>query len=100
MVSVRVLYASEHRSTQEIADRIGERLRRRRHPVETRELRAPSEGQGPLPGDALVLGSAVHDGAWLPTAEGFVADTLRLRPSRCASGRGSAPPLSRGPSAR
>ncbi|MET8509246.1 flavodoxin domain-containing protein [Streptomyces sp. NPDC004787] len=72
MASVRILYASEHHSTEEIADRIGERLRLNGHHVEIQALRAPSEGHGPLPGDALVLGSAVHDGAWLPAAEDFV----------------------------
>ncbi|WP_030690727.1 flavodoxin domain-containing protein [Streptomyces globisporus] len=84
MVSVWVLYASEHHSTQEIADRIGERLRLNGHHVQIQALRAFPEEQWPLPGDALVLGSAVHDGAWLPAAEGFVrnnADRLGDQPT-------------------
>ncbi|MEU9997491.1 flavodoxin domain-containing protein [Streptomyces sp. NPDC050848] len=84
MVSVWVLYASEHHSTEEIADRIGDRLRLNGHHVEIQALRVPSEGQRSLPGDALVLGSAVHDGAWLPAAEGFVrnnADRLGDQPT-------------------
>ncbi|MEV6246741.1 flavodoxin domain-containing protein [Streptomyces sp. NPDC051742] len=83
MVSVRVLYASEHHSTQEIADRIGKRLRLNGHPVEILALRSASN-QWPSQSGALVLGSAVHDGAWLPAAEGFVrnnADRLGDQPT-------------------
>ncbi|QNE73367.1 flavodoxin [Streptomyces finlayi] len=72
MAAVRVLYASAHHSTQEIADRIGERLRLRGHAVEIQALREPSDGQWRSAGDVLVLGSAIHDGAWLPAAEAFV----------------------------
>lgn len=74
MVSVCVLYASEHHSTQEIADRIGERLRLNGHHVKIQALDASFRGRWRLPCDALVLGSAVHDGAWLPAAESFVTD--------------------------
>lgn len=84
MVSIRVLYASEHHSTREIADRIGKRLRLHGHHVEILALRAASDGQWPAQSGALVLGSAVHDGAWLPAAEGFVrnnADRMRDQPT-------------------
>ncbi|MBX9427016.1 flavodoxin domain-containing protein [Streptomyces lateritius] len=84
MVFVWILYASEHHSTEEIADRIGERLRLNGHHVEIQALRASSDGPWRSPSDALVLGSAVHDGAWLPAAEGFVrnnADRLSDQPT-------------------
>ncbi|MFF5924221.1 flavodoxin domain-containing protein [Streptomyces flavochromogenes] len=81
MVFVRVLYASEHHSTQEIASRIGTRLRTQGHHVEVRAL---TSALGGLPrADAFVMGSAVHDGAWLPTAEAAVrvgAEGLRGQP--------------------
>ncbi|MFF0428154.1 flavodoxin domain-containing protein [Streptomyces sp. NPDC004520] len=81
MVSVRILYASEHHSTQEIASRIGRRLRTHGHRVEVRAL----DPGGPWlhQADALVMGSAVHDGAWLPRAEAAVrgrAEQLREQP--------------------
>ncbi|MGW6395981.1 flavodoxin domain-containing protein [Streptomyces sp. NPDC055103] len=83
MVFVRVLYASEHHSTQEIASRIGARLRTHGHHVDVRELASALGGQGLLRADAFVMGSAVHDGAWLPTAEAAVrvgAEGLREQP--------------------
>ncbi|WP_086830442.1 flavodoxin domain-containing protein [Streptomyces sp. NRRL B-24572] len=88
MVSVRILYASEHHSTQEIAPRIGRRLRTHGHRVEVR-ARDPDPG-GPWlqQADALVMGSAVHDGAWLPCAEAAVrggAEQLREQPVRMFS---------------
>ncbi|MFC8272714.1 flavodoxin domain-containing protein [Streptomyces sp. NPDC057271] len=80
MVSVRILYASEHHSTQEIASRIGGRLRTHGHRVEVRPLDADPGGPWPQQADALVMGSAVHDGAWLPSAEAVVRDrTEQLR---------------------
>ncbi|MFJ9576777.1 flavodoxin domain-containing protein [Streptomyces sp. NPDC101191] len=84
MVFVWVLRASEHHSPQEIADRIGRRLRLNGHHVETQALPATSDRQWPSPGEGLVLGSAVHDGAWLPAAEHFVrinADRLGGQPT-------------------
>ncbi|RPK88510.1 MULTISPECIES: flavodoxin domain-containing protein [Streptomyces] len=80
MVSVRILYASEHHSTQEIASRIGSRLRTHGHRVEVRALDSDPGRPWLHQADALVLGSAVHDGAWLPSAEAAVrARTERLR---------------------
>lgn len=72
MVLVRILYASRHGSTQEIAERIGTRLSASGHRVDVQPLRVGS-GRGRLPqADAYVVGSAVHDGAWLPEAEAVV----------------------------
>ncbi|MFG2867421.1 flavodoxin domain-containing protein [Streptomyces sp. NPDC048338] len=71
MVSVRILCASEHHSTQEIAEEIAGRLERAGHDTNVGTLRTGAEPLGP-PHDALVIGSAVHDGAWLPAAEKFV----------------------------
>ncbi|MER6096498.1 flavodoxin domain-containing protein [Streptomyces sp. NPDC001728] len=80
MVRVRILYASEHRSTQEIAERIGTRLRTHRHLVEVLALDSDPGRKALGQADALVLGSAVHDGAWLPVAESVVrGGAVRLR---------------------
>ncbi|MEU8619168.1 flavodoxin domain-containing protein [Streptomyces sp. NPDC048623] len=87
MAFVRILYATEHGSTQEIAERIGARLGASGHHVEVGALgTAPgtgADGQELPPADAFVVGSAVHDGAWLPVAESFVrgsAEQLRGQP--------------------
>lgn len=64
-MSVLVAYAGEHGATQEIADRIAGRLQRRGLDVAL----APVESLGSLAGpDAVVLGSAIHNGQWLPAA--------------------------------
>ncbi|MGW3304349.1 flavodoxin domain-containing protein [Streptomyces rubiginosohelvolus] len=83
MALVRILYASEHHSTQEITSRIGTRLRTHGHHVDVRSLTSALGGQGLPRVDAFVMGSAVHDGAWLPTAEAAVlagAEELRGLP--------------------
>ncbi|ATW47038.1 flavodoxin domain-containing protein [Streptomyces peucetius] len=81
MASVRIVVASEHHSTQEIADRVGTRLCERGHDVEVHTL-CPGDAWFP-PVGPLVIGSAVHDGAWLPEADHFVkkhAEELGSRP--------------------
>ncbi|WP_018528761.1 MULTISPECIES: flavodoxin domain-containing protein [unclassified Streptomyces] len=64
-MSVLISYAGEHGSTQEVAERIAARLALRDHPIEV----LPA---GPSPSEqgwtAVVIGSAVHNGAWLPAA--------------------------------
>ncbi|WP_282696572.1 flavodoxin domain-containing protein [Streptomyces sp. CC208A] len=83
MASVRILYASEHHSTREIAERIGARLTAHGHEADVRALRTAPDAQDLPPADALVMGSAVHDGAWLPVAEAAVrngAERLRGQP--------------------
>lgn len=65
---VLIAYATAHGSTQGVAERIADGLRVRGHRAELRRL-----GEGDLLGgcDAVVLGSAVHDGRWLPEAAQF-----------------------------
>ena len=67
--TVLVAYASAHGSTQEIAEYItarlaGSGLRVQAHSV----VDAPD----PAAFDAVVIGSAIHDRAWLPGAEEYV----------------------------
>ncbi|MGW8378179.1 flavodoxin domain-containing protein [Streptomyces sp. ODS28] len=73
-------YASEHGSTRQIAERLAARLQERGHSVDLRSLETrPSAEEYP----AVVLGSAVHSGAWLPPAAEFVRryrDALGSRP--------------------
>jgi menaquinone-dependent protoporphyrinogen oxidase len=77
---VLVGYASAHGSTQSIATRIAQGLRKRGIDVEITPLdTAASVGAH----DACVLGSAIHDQAWLAPAVEFLtrnADALAARP--------------------
>ena len=66
---VLVGYASEHGSTREIAERAAGRLGARGHRV---ELHAMSQIGNLRVYDAAVLGSAIHDGSWLPEATAFM----------------------------
>ncbi|MFI7341277.1 flavodoxin domain-containing protein [Streptomyces sp. NPDC050085] len=70
-MSVLIGCAGEHGSTVEVAERICARIAARGHPVDIQRFdKAPAlDGR-----TAVVLGSAVHDGAWLPVAAGFVRD--------------------------
>jgi menaquinone-dependent protoporphyrinogen oxidase len=73
---VLVTAASKHGSTEEIATRIAERLRT--HGLEVDEA---SPDAASLDGvDAVVVGSAVYAGRWLPEARSFVrANMAELR---------------------
>ena len=79
-MKVFVGYATAHGATQGIAERIAEGLRMSSLDVEV----APMSAVGGLSGyDAVVLGSAIHAGNWLPDGHQFVereAATLRARP--------------------
>lgn len=66
---VLVGYASEHGSTRGIAERIGARLGEFGSRVEVRSL---GQVQDVDAYDAAVLGSAVHNGAWLKEGADFV----------------------------
>jgi menaquinone-dependent protoporphyrinogen oxidase len=66
---VLVGYASAHGSTQQVAERIAERLRSRGVGVEALPL---DQVRHTDRYDAVVLGSAIHDQAWLPQARQFV----------------------------
>ncbi|MER7751923.1 flavodoxin domain-containing protein [Kitasatospora sp. NPDC097643] len=72
--------ASAHGSTTGIAERIAADLRGHGYEVVVSAL---SHAPDPSAFDAAVLGSAIHDGRWLPEAEEFVrrnADALAQRP--------------------
>ncbi|WOI61318.1 flavodoxin domain-containing protein [Streptomyces fradiae] len=71
MSLVRVLYASEHGSTEDIARRIAARLAAHGHRTEVGDIKV-SPRLEPGSAAAVVLGSAVYGGAWLPPAEAFV----------------------------
>jgi menaquinone-dependent protoporphyrinogen oxidase len=77
---VLVAYATDHGSTSGIADRIAGRLRQRGTDAEAWAVADVLE----LPGyEAVVLGSAIHGGNWLPEARQFAernAAALRERP--------------------
>lgn len=68
-MSVLVAYASAFGSTREIAERIGEVIGKSVPGVEVRSIDQVSDLAAY---DAFVLGSAVHNQAWLPAGEDFV----------------------------
>jgi menaquinone-dependent protoporphyrinogen oxidase len=77
---VLVGYATDHGSTGGVADRIANRLRQRGIDARARAVADVLE----VPGyEAVVLGSAIHGGKWLPEARQFAdrnAAPLRERP--------------------
>lgn len=75
-----VLYATSHGSTRGVAERLAARLLARGLPAEARAVTERVDVAGYA---AVVVGSAVHGGKWLPEAAGFVAANaavLRQRP--------------------
>jgi menaquinone-dependent protoporphyrinogen oxidase len=79
-MTVLVGYASEHGSTQGIAERIAARIGEHGSQVEVRSLDQIEDADDY---DAVVLGSAVHNGSWLPEGTRFVRRnhvTLAERP--------------------
>ena len=72
---VHVIVGSRHDATLEIAEAIGETLRDRG--LDTEVIRLQHDG-GPEvtfgPDDAVVLGSAIYDGAWTMRAQRFLDD--------------------------
>jgi menaquinone-dependent protoporphyrinogen oxidase len=70
-MSVRVLvaYASEFGSTREIAEVIGQTLRDTSTEVDVRQI---IDVRDLAPYQAVVVGSAIYNGAWLPEAVHFV----------------------------
>ena len=76
---VLVAHASPHGSTASIARRIGARIGRGGAVADVRA----AEGVGPLVGyDAVVIGSAIHGGAWLPAAAALAARCAIELPGR------------------
>lgn len=72
---VPIVYASVHGSTAEVAHFIADTIAARgvEAIVTTAEQAPPLEGF-----DALILGSAVHNGLWLPEMEVFVRKSRRI----------------------
>jgi menaquinone-dependent protoporphyrinogen oxidase len=68
-MTVLIVYASKHGSTQEIAERIAEKLRQLGKQAETRSVDAVSD---PESYEAFVIGSAVYYGSWLKEATEWV----------------------------
>ena len=68
---VVVAYASAHGSTREIAEHIGQVLRANGIPAEVRSI---DQAWSPEPYDAAIIGSAIHNQAWLPAAAAFMRD--------------------------
>lgn len=76
---VLVCYASARGSTEGIARRLAARLRDQRIVAEAR----PIDRITGLTGyDAVVVGSAIHDQAWLPDASRFVRDHAAVLSAR------------------
>ena len=79
-MAVLVAYATDHGSTRGVADRIADRLQQRGVDAEARAVADVGEASRY---EAVVLGSAIHGGTWLPAARQFAdqnAATLRERP--------------------
>jgi menaquinone-dependent protoporphyrinogen oxidase len=77
---VLVGYASQHGSTRGIAERVAARLAEHGVRVQVQPLDRVTDVRGY---DAIVVGSAIHNRAWLPEATGFVCrnlDALAGRP--------------------
>ena len=66
---VLVAYCTRSGSTAGVAGRIAARLREHGHAVDRHELRT---APGPDDYDAIVFGSPVFDGRWMPEAEAYV----------------------------
>jgi menaquinone-dependent protoporphyrinogen oxidase len=69
-MKVLVVVASKHGSTREIAETIAQELQTELLQV---ELKAPEEVKDISGYDAVVLGSAIYAGSWLPEAKAFAA---------------------------
>ena len=68
-MKILVTYASAHGSTAGIANRVGERMSRAGFRADVQ----PIDQMGSLDAfDAVVIGSAIHNRAWLPQAAAFV----------------------------
>ena len=68
-MAVLIAYASKHGSTQGIAERIAEQLRRMGKQAETRSV---DEVSDPESYEAFVIGSAIYYGSWMKEAMEWV----------------------------
>ncbi|MFK4226322.1 flavodoxin domain-containing protein [Streptomyces sp. NPDC019890] len=79
-MNLLVGYATAHGSTREIAERLGKRLGETGLKADVRSLADVEDAHAY---EAFVLGSAVHDQAWLDPAKDFLrrnSELLRVRP--------------------
>lgn len=79
-MTILVAAASRHGSTFEMAEAIGARLRHAGHDVVTTSV---AEAGDPSGHDAVIVGSAIYHGRWLPDATAFLrrhASVLAGRP--------------------
>ena len=88
MVGVRVLVASgsRHGSTHDVAERVAGALSVAGHDVVVREVPDVTE-EDVVAAEAVLLGSAVYEGRWLPEVLDLVsrqADLLRTARSGCS----------------
>lgn len=72
---ILVAYESRHGSTREISERIAQSLRV--YGVWEVDLRLAEQVADLRPYRAVIVGSPVYDGLWLPEAESFVREHLR-----------------------
>lgn len=73
-MKILVVVASKHGSTREIAEAIAEEMRAEKLTVDMRNLQETAE-VGDITGyDAVVLGSAIYAGSWLPEAKQFAEE--------------------------
>src|SRR4051794_18646655 len=66
---ILVAYCTRSGSTAGVARAIAAELEEHGHTVDVHEIR---DGPGPRDYDAIVLGSPVFDGRWMPDAEAYV----------------------------
>lgn len=78
-MSILVAYASKHGATQQIAERIAEKLTAAGQEAEARPVKAAGDLTGY---DAFVIGSAVYFGSWLKEATEFVRRNRALLANR------------------
>jgi menaquinone-dependent protoporphyrinogen oxidase len=70
-MNILITVASRHGSTREIAEMLAQELRMADHSVDVRKI---EEGPSIALYDAVIIGSAIYMGKWLPSAEQFVQD--------------------------
>jgi menaquinone-dependent protoporphyrinogen oxidase len=78
-MTVLVAFATSRGSTQGIAERLAADLGGREVPAEARPVSASLNVAGY---EAVILGSAVHGGRWLPEAKRFAAENAELLEQR------------------
>lgn len=80
---ILVTYATSHGSTAEVAEFLGEKLRKHGHDVSVEDAALV---MGIDIFDAFVIGSAIHSGEWLPEGVAFVeefGDEIAEKPTFC-----------------